>query len=74
MNGRATERERDARLLGYLATKLLSGEPLVVLDDFASALIEPFDRCAASCPPRPRTASRRSGRSVGRDRPVRRRR
>jgi len=40
---RATERERDARLLGYLATKLLSGEPLDrVLDDFASALIEPF--------------------------------
>ena len=45
---RATERERDARLLGYLATKLLSGEPLDrVLDDFASALIEPFEllRC-----------------------------
>ena len=40
---RATERERDARLLGYLATKLLSGETLDrVLDDFASALIEPF--------------------------------
>ena len=40
---RAEQRERDARLLGYLATKLLSGEPLErVLDDFASALIEPF--------------------------------
>ena len=48
---RATERERDARLLGYLATKLLSGEPLDrVLDDFASALIEPFEllRCIVS--------------------------
>ena len=48
---RATERERDARLLGYLATKLLSGEPLDrVLDDFASALIEPFGllRCMVS--------------------------
>src|SRR6185295_8358776 len=48
---RATERERDARLLGYLATKLLSGEPLDrVLDDFASALIEPFEllRCVVS--------------------------
>jgi two-component system, OmpR family, sensor histidine kinase KdpD len=48
---RATERERDARLLGYLATKLLSGEPLDrVLDDFASALIAPFEllRCILS--------------------------
>lgn len=48
---RASERERDARLLGYLATKLLSGEPLDrVLDDFASALIEPFGllRCELS--------------------------
>jgi two-component system, OmpR family, sensor histidine kinase KdpD len=48
---RASERERDARLLGYLATKLLSGEPLdQVLDDFASALIEPFGllRCEVS--------------------------
>jgi two-component system sensor histidine kinase KdpD len=45
---RALERERDARLLGYLATKLLSGEPLDrVLDDFAAALVGPFDllRC-----------------------------
>jgi two-component system sensor histidine kinase KdpD len=40
---RATHRERDARLLGYLATKLLSGEPLErVLDDVAVALLEPF--------------------------------
>lgn len=48
---RASERERDARLLSYLATKLLSGEPLDrVLDDFASALIEPFGllRCEVS--------------------------
>ncbi len=48
---RASERERDARLLGYLATKLLSGEPIDrVLDDFASALIEPFGllRCEVS--------------------------
>ena len=41
--GRAEQREREARLLGYLATKLLSGEPLQrVLDDFAAALIRPF--------------------------------
>ena len=41
---RTERRERDARLLGYLATKLLSGEPLPrVLDDFALALLEPFD-------------------------------
>lgn len=40
---RAMHRERDARLLGYLATKLLSGEPLErVLDDVAGALLEPF--------------------------------
>ena len=40
---RAGRRERDARLLGYLATKLLSGEPLDrVLDDFAQALLDPF--------------------------------
>lgn len=45
---RATQREKDARLLGYLATKLLSGEQLPrVLDDFVVALLEPFDlaRC-----------------------------
>jgi two-component system sensor histidine kinase KdpD len=45
---RAAARERDARLLGYLSTKLLSGEPLErVLDGFASALLGPFD--LASC-------------------------
>ena len=45
---RTERRERDARLLGYLATKLLSGEQLSrVLDDFAQALLDPFDliRC-----------------------------
>jgi two-component system, OmpR family, sensor histidine kinase KdpD len=45
---RTEHRERDARLLGYLATKLLSGEQLPrVLDDFAQALLDPFDlsRC-----------------------------
>lgn len=45
---RATARERDARLLGYLAAKLLSGEPLDrTLDDAAAALLDPFDliRC-----------------------------
>ncbi len=45
---RTGRRERDARLLGYLATKLLSGEQLPrVLDDFAQALLDPFDliRC-----------------------------
>ena len=40
---RALHREQDARLLGYLATKLLSGEPLDrVLDHFAAALLDPF--------------------------------
>jgi two-component system, OmpR family, sensor histidine kinase KdpD len=44
---RTERRERDARLLGYLATKLLSGEQLPrVLDDFAQALLEPFDLTA----------------------------
>jgi two-component system sensor histidine kinase KdpD len=60
---RATERERDARLLGYLATKLLSGEPLDrVLDDFASALIEPFDllRCIVSATTEDGVAEERS--------------
>jgi two-component system sensor histidine kinase KdpD len=45
---RAERREQDARLLGYLATKLLSGEQLPrVLDDLAQALLDPFDlqRC-----------------------------
>jgi two-component system sensor histidine kinase KdpD len=41
--GRAERREREARLLGYLATKVLSGEPLArVLDDFAGALLDPL--------------------------------
>ena len=60
---RATERERDARLLGYLATKLLSGEPLDrVLDDFASALIEPFQllRCVVSAATQDGVAEERS--------------
>lgn len=40
---RATRREREARLLGYLSTKLLSGEvPDRVLDDFAQTMLEPF--------------------------------
>jgi two-component system sensor histidine kinase KdpD len=40
---RTERRERDARLLGYLAAKLLSGEQLSrVLDDFAQALLDPF--------------------------------
>jgi two-component system sensor histidine kinase KdpD len=40
---RAARREREARLLGYLSTKLLTGEvPDRVLDDFASVLLEPF--------------------------------
>jgi two-component system sensor histidine kinase KdpD len=45
---RTERRERDARLLGDLAAKLLSGEQLPrVLDDFAQALVDPFDliRC-----------------------------
>jgi two-component system sensor histidine kinase KdpD len=45
---RASRGERDARLLGYLSTKLLSGESIEqVLNDFADALLEPFglDRC-----------------------------
>jgi two-component system, OmpR family, sensor histidine kinase KdpD len=45
---RATQRERETRLLNYFATKLLSGEAIQrVLDDFAFAMLEPFDlaRC-----------------------------
>jgi two-component system, OmpR family, sensor histidine kinase KdpD len=45
---RATQRERETRLLNYFATKLLSGEAIQrVLDDFATALLEPFR--LASC-------------------------
>jgi len=40
---RAEGREREARLLGYLAMKVLSGDPLPrVMDDFAGALLEPL--------------------------------
>jgi two-component system sensor histidine kinase KdpD len=40
---RAARREREARLLGYLSSKLLSGEvPDRVLDDFAFVLLDPF--------------------------------
>jgi two-component system, OmpR family, sensor histidine kinase KdpD len=40
---RAARREKETRLLGYLATKLLSGDKLdVVLQDFTSALLEAF--------------------------------
>lgn len=40
---RATRRERETRLLSYLSSKLLSGEPVDrVLRDFATALLEPF--------------------------------
>src|SRR5215217_803816 len=45
---RATQRERETRLLNYFATKLLSGEAIQrVLDDFAAAMLEPFR--LASC-------------------------
>ncbi|MEP6759678.1 MAG: ATP-binding protein [Actinomycetota bacterium] len=40
---RATEREREARLLAFLSTKLLSGDvPDRVLDEFVDVLLEPF--------------------------------
>jgi two-component system sensor histidine kinase KdpD len=45
---RATEREREARLLAFLSTKLLSGDvPDRVLDEFADVLLVPFG--LASC-------------------------
>ena len=45
---RAARREREAQLLSYLTTKLLSGEvPDRVLDDFATVLLEPLG--LASC-------------------------
>ena len=45
---RAAKRERDARLLGFLSSKLLSGEvPDRVLDEFVGILLEPFG--LASC-------------------------
>ncbi len=45
---RAARRERETRLLSYLSSKLLSGEPSGrVVEDFAAALLEPFSlaRC-----------------------------
>jgi len=43
---RAARREREAKLLNYFASKLLSRDPLErVLDDFANALLEPFALC-----------------------------
>ncbi|MEO8477537.1 MAG: ATP-binding protein [Actinomycetota bacterium] len=40
---RAARREREARLLGYLSSKLLTGEvPDRVLDDVANILLDPF--------------------------------
>ncbi len=40
---RASEREREARLLAFLSSKLLSGDlPDRVLDEFVSVLLEPF--------------------------------
>jgi two-component system sensor histidine kinase KdpD len=45
---RATEREREARLLAFLSTKMLSGDvPDRVLDEFVAVLMEPFG--LASC-------------------------
>jgi two-component system, OmpR family, sensor histidine kinase KdpD len=68
---RATQRERETRLLNYFATKLLSGEPIQrVLDDFATAMLEPFSlaSCAihAEGPPEPLEAvATRSGAATG---------
>ncbi len=46
---RASEREREARLLAYLSTKLLSGDvPDRVLDEFVDVLLEPFGLAACS--------------------------
>src|ERR1700675_2880298 len=40
---RSAARERDARLLSYLVTKLLSGEPVqTLLEDLAQALLDPL--------------------------------
>ncbi len=45
---RASRREREARLLGYLSTKMLSGElPDRIMDEFVQVLLEPFG--LASC-------------------------
>src|SRR6266513_5154133 len=41
---RAEQREQETRLLGYLSTKFVSGEPLErVIRDFAAALLDPFE-------------------------------
>jgi two-component system, OmpR family, sensor histidine kinase KdpD len=48
---RATRREREARLLAYLSSKMLSGDvPERVLDDFVQILLEPlgFATCQVS--------------------------
>jgi len=46
---RATEREREARLLAYLSTKLLSGDvPDRVLDEFVDVLLDPFGLVACT--------------------------
>jgi two-component system sensor histidine kinase KdpD len=48
---RAARKEQETRLLSYLSTKLISGEPIErLLDDFAATLLEPFDllRCEVS--------------------------
>ena len=44
---RAARREREARLLSFLSSKLLSGDlPDRVLDDFVQTLVEPFGLAA----------------------------
>jgi two-component system sensor histidine kinase KdpD len=46
---RATEREREARLLAFLSTKMLSGDvPDRVLDEFVGVLMEPFGLATCS--------------------------
>lgn len=48
---RAARKEQETRLLSYLSTKLISGEPIErLLDDFAATLLEPFGllRCELS--------------------------
>ncbi len=45
---RAARREQEARLLGYVSSKLLQGEPLDrLLADVANALLEPFSLARA---------------------------
>ena len=45
---RATRREREARLLGHLSSRFVSGEvPDRVLDDFVRVLLEPFGLASA---------------------------